>query len=363
MDIGNMIKKLRHQHGVTQETLGDYLGLTAQAVSRWESGACCPDIQVLPMLADFFDITTDELLGVDRTKADQVIKAYLEDVEGLVETGEYSGAENMLRTALEQYPNSIELKLALGNALICQEKLSSVYEACEMCRFLLKNPRCTEQQKGEARRILCMAYTYRLKNEEKTKAVIEEMTDWNYSKELFTARYLTGQVAHSQMKDNLKWLVDNVWSIMMGFCSADDSYVSQQYTLSEKIRIAQKCLGLMELIFDGNYMYYCTRVCASYMLLARLYILQGDRDKAPECIKKAAEYAREYDARPDKGSYSCILLRDVPYIRHQWRENRSHTESYYIMKQLEDDIFQGVYDNEILNKLKRTVEEYEKDIL
>jgi hypothetical protein len=71
----------------------------------------------------------------------------------------------------------------------------------------------------------------------------------------------------------------------------------------------------------------------------------------------------EYDARPDKGSYSCVLLKDVPYIKHQWRENRSHTESYYIMKHLEDDIFQGVYNTKILKELERTVEEYEKEIL
>ena len=363
MNIGNTIKKLRRQHGVTQETLGAYLGLTAQAVSRWESGACCPDIQMLPMLAGFFDITTDELLGVDKTKSTDAIKSYLESGESLLELGEYAEAETMLRKALEQYPNSVELKLLLGSVLVSRDDTSGAYEACEICRFILKNPKCSEQQKGEARRILCMAYTYRLHDEENTRSVIEEMTDWNYSRELFTAKYLTGKVAHSQMKDNLKWLVDNVWSIMMGFCALEEGYVSEQYSLEEKIRIGEKSLALMELVFDGNYMYYCTRVCASYMLLARLYIMNGEEHKAPECIERASEYAMEYDARPDKGSYNCVLLKDVPYIKHQWRENRSHTESYYIIRQLEEDIFEGVRDERILNKLKRTVEKYEKDIL
>ena len=149
----------------------------------------------------------------------------------------------------------------------------------------------------------------------------------------------------------------------MNFCSDDDSYVSCKYSPVEKIAIAEKCLGLMELIFDGNYMHYCTRVCASHMLLARLYIMYGDKEKAPACIEMAARYAMEYDARPDVGSYTCVLLKDVPYIKHQWRENRSHTESYYIIRQLEDEIFAGLCDDEILNKLKRTVEKYEKDIL
>lgn len=363
MDIGNKIRQLRKQHGVTQENLGAYLGISAQAVSRWESGACCPDIELLPPLAEFFDVSTDELLGIDRSKASQIIKDCITETEKLFELGEYDKIVILVRDYLEKYPNSTELRLTLADALVSAEGKDGVNEACEICIHIIKNPRSTEQQKGEARRILCIAYTFRLNNEDKTQSVIDDMADWNYCRELFTAKYLTGSRAHSQMKDNLKWLVDNVWGIMMNFCSLDDCYVANQYTLAEKISIARKCVDLLKLSFDDNYIYYCTRVCASYMLLARLYIMTGDSEKAPACIEKAAYYAAEYDTRPDEGRYSCILLKDVPYIKHQWRENREHTECYYILKQLEDDIFDGVRDDKILRELERTIDKYEKNIL
>ncbi|MBQ7902058.1 MAG: helix-turn-helix domain-containing protein [Clostridia bacterium] len=367
IDIGSKIRQLRRHNGVTQEVLGEYLGLTAQAVSRWESGICCPDIELLPGLAEFFGVTTDELLGIDRTKSPQKIKEYLSTAEKLSELGKFGEIIALMRGALEQYPNSAELRLALAEALVSDESGTGVNEACEICRLLLKNPRNTERQRGEARRILCIAYTFRLKNEEKTQEVINDMADWNYSRELFAARYLTGKKAHEQMTANLKWLVDNVWNVMMNLFSLDDNFVSNQYSPHDKILIAEKSISLLELVFDNNYMYYGTRVCASYMLLARLHAMYGDKSKVTDCIEKAVIYAMEYDRRPEKGSYKCILLRDVPYVKHQWRENRGHTECWYILKQLSDSVFDIVRGDdkmeEIYIKLKRTVDENEKNII
>ena len=63
MKIGAIIKKLRTENNITQETLATALGVTPQAISRWESGGGYPDIELLPLLADFFSVSTDELLG------------------------------------------------------------------------------------------------------------------------------------------------------------------------------------------------------------------------------------------------------------------------------------------------------------
>lgn len=68
MKIQEQIAFLRKQKGLTQEELAQALGVTNQAVSKWESGACCPDIQLLPELAKLFEVTVDELLGCASTK-------------------------------------------------------------------------------------------------------------------------------------------------------------------------------------------------------------------------------------------------------------------------------------------------------
>lgn len=61
--FGERIASLRKARGMTQEALARKLGITNQAVSKWESDQCCPDIMQLPALADIFEISMDALFG------------------------------------------------------------------------------------------------------------------------------------------------------------------------------------------------------------------------------------------------------------------------------------------------------------
>ena len=62
LKISENIAALRKQAGITQEDLARKLNVSNQAVSKWEAGKCCPDIEVLPELAAFFEVSIDELL-------------------------------------------------------------------------------------------------------------------------------------------------------------------------------------------------------------------------------------------------------------------------------------------------------------
>ena len=60
--IAENIKKLRTEKGISQEMLSERMGVSVQAVSKWENGLSCPDISLLPMLGEFFGVTLDFLL-------------------------------------------------------------------------------------------------------------------------------------------------------------------------------------------------------------------------------------------------------------------------------------------------------------
>ncbi|MDR0857729.1 MAG: helix-turn-helix transcriptional regulator [Oscillospiraceae bacterium] len=66
--ISENLKRLRRSKGITQETLADIIGVSAQSVSRWECGENYPDITLLPAIASFFDVSTDVLLGMDELR-------------------------------------------------------------------------------------------------------------------------------------------------------------------------------------------------------------------------------------------------------------------------------------------------------
>ena len=63
IDMSTVIANLRREKGMTQEELAQAMGVTNQAVSKWESAQNCPDIQLLPQLADLFGVTIDRLFG------------------------------------------------------------------------------------------------------------------------------------------------------------------------------------------------------------------------------------------------------------------------------------------------------------
>ncbi len=61
--IGTNILKLRRNKGVTQEALAEFIGVTKTSVSKWETGSTLPDIQILPLLASYFEVSIDDLLA------------------------------------------------------------------------------------------------------------------------------------------------------------------------------------------------------------------------------------------------------------------------------------------------------------
>lgn len=64
MCLGENIAALRKNRGFTQEELAKRLGVSPQAVSKWENGTACPDIALLPEIADIFSVTVDDLMRV-----------------------------------------------------------------------------------------------------------------------------------------------------------------------------------------------------------------------------------------------------------------------------------------------------------
>lgn len=82
MNIGKKIKAFRLVKGVTQETLAQELGVTAQAVSRWENGAAMPDITFLPGLSVYFGVRIDDFFELSN-------EAQLERICNMTETEEF----------------------------------------------------------------------------------------------------------------------------------------------------------------------------------------------------------------------------------------------------------------------------------
>lgn len=90
MTIGTNIKRLRQNKEITQECLSEALGISSQAVSKWENDSALPDILMLPRLADYFGITIDELMGYKLnalTYREQFVRFLVGN--GIIQVGEF----------------------------------------------------------------------------------------------------------------------------------------------------------------------------------------------------------------------------------------------------------------------------------
>ena len=115
--IGEKIRLLRKKNDVTQDKLADHLGVTPQAVSRWESGVCYPDMNYLPSIADYFSVTMDDLLCYTGVQKAARVKEYLEEVEHLLDRDRVTDALEVLRRAMADIPSDHSLQLEAAGVL------------------------------------------------------------------------------------------------------------------------------------------------------------------------------------------------------------------------------------------------------
>lgn len=112
MKIGEQIKALRKAKNISQEALASVLGVTFQAVSKWETGTTAPDVNLIPPLASFFGVSIDELFDYNVWENERVVdeicrRAYKCRYNDPV------GAEEILREGLKQFPANENLLTVL----------------------------------------------------------------------------------------------------------------------------------------------------------------------------------------------------------------------------------------------------------
>ena len=126
MNVGQKIKQLRLENNLTQEELAEQLGVSFQSVSRWENSTTYPDITMLPIIANMFDVTIDYLLDMDSYKKKDEIDKILKQVDILFNEGKTKEREVILENALKKYPNNFfDVGIAEGHAVSMAAGLAS----------------------------------------------------------------------------------------------------------------------------------------------------------------------------------------------------------------------------------------------
>lgn len=116
-NIGQTILYLRKEKNITQEQLANMVGVTAGAVSKWETGNSTPDITLLSPLARALDTSLDVLLSFEKELSETDVANIKQDLTNIFLTQGYISGEEKCKVLLKEYPNSTALKLSIAGLI------------------------------------------------------------------------------------------------------------------------------------------------------------------------------------------------------------------------------------------------------
>jgi transcriptional regulator with XRE-family HTH domain len=148
--IGENIKRLRTAKNITQEKLANHLQITYQTISKWERDEGYPDITMLVPLANYFEVTVDEILGADAAKNEIKIQEYLDEFDRLSNIGHEDEKWELITKAYREFPhdwrimnkyiakliwgkeNGVKKRLPGGNLDEIQRLCDDIMERCNI---------------------------------------------------------------------------------------------------------------------------------------------------------------------------------------------------------------------------------------
>ena len=176
---------------MTQEDVAGALGVTPQTVSKWERAETYPDIMLLPALAHLFDITVDELLGMDQLREAYRIGTVYERARERLRVKDWKVAIGIYEEALRIWPNDAGLMTDLAMVLGMSGEKAQLARATELCERVLHTPAHVKVQ-HTARAVLCYLHA-QSDDLEKAMLCAKELPHQRESREVVQSRLQEGQ--------------------------------------------------------------------------------------------------------------------------------------------------------------------------
>ncbi len=300
--LGKKIRQLRRTKDMTQEQLADYLNISYQSVSKWETGTATPDLAFIIPLARLFGVSTDELLGFEQSKEDLLKKEYSDAYEETWKSGDLEKRLAICLDAVQQYPGDMEWMKRLGMAhdMHCysyedNERYRAERDEAIRCYEIVIANTTDTKLKEEAIGAIVQTLSYAGRKEEAKQYALlypEEKRDE------IEQYYLEGkeQEKHKQKLMQKKW----------GHLMAELNYHFDDYHL-------QIAAELTKLFFpDENYLDEHATFYYYELSLCKKSITAGKTENAIEHLKKARDHAAEYDKIvydfPGEYRYTCPLF-------------------------------------------------------
>lgn len=299
------LKKLRIQRKLTQEKLADFFGVTFQTISKWERGESYPDITLLPKIATFFNISIDDLLGVNQAKNEETISNFIYEYDNYYNDSDKK--HTSILEMIEKYPNDFRIQLRYLGDLMFKNNGIDYKENLKKIQTIYNNiqENCTVDTIRICSKRYMAAYYNTLSHYSDSgitfadaEKIIREMPYMRDGQE-FLFSYLYPHDSEDWVEYIQEAIEEEISLLYHGlchYCLFPNSYdFSKEFVLD----ITEKVIAFLNYIYDDkNYGRMWRSIVYDYGHLGHMYFEIGNTEKAIQNLKISAELAKKFDNMP-----------------------------------------------------------------
>mgnify|MGYP003291280750 CR=1 FL=1 len=338
MNIGLNIRILRKNADLSQEMLAERLGVTFQAVSRWERNESYPDITLLPAIANFFGVTVDFLLGTEREKEEEEVKRIVEQCQECEIHYKVEEMRCVIEDGLKKYSGNFTLMAWFVYAF----QRVNPNKAIEVGHYVLDN--CTD---NEIRNWVNGSIIYAYKHSGQVDKAIElarKLPSYYYSSQDVLRSCLEGKELLEHVQHMIIDLAYEFWYSIR--------QIRDNYTSEEQIELFRKSNAIYDAIYETEDMpIKLARKMRNYQGMAEFSLMNKDVKNGLLYMQKAVECAVKHDKLPEIVKSKAILFNQHPYDR-KFEASRNIKEELKRDFETEDEFYKEI----------RNMEEYREII-
>lgn len=289
--LNEKIKKMRLEHNWTQEQLAERLDVSAQAISRWETNSTFPDIEMIPDIASIFEISVDELLGVNDSINQNKIQKVLDEADSYYASGDIEKMVFVIEQGIKENPISTKLSLKLMEALFSlynDQRENTCKRVIELGNKIIDKLKHLEDK---CKVYQMMTYTYlELGNLEQAKVFAEKLPKMVYSQELVLPLLETTDKKGELLQYNIQMLSNHL------IIQLEKLSFSNCYKKEDKIKILNKIHLLLGILFENkDYGYELYLLENMNMNIFEILVSDNKLEEACKYLEDALKYAKAFD--------------------------------------------------------------------